>query len=158
MSPRNVVQTTFDEFGKSRGGAKKSGSWYLQGSDTIAVLNLQKSQFGLRYYGNVALWFLGIGVPSNPKPSHCHVQTRLESLVPADQRARLEELLDLEVVLGEDQRHDELLAVLEGQLGPILDASQTLAGLASEPGQHLLKKSLIDGDGQRFLKTRAEGS
>ncbi len=158
MSTRNVIQATFDEFGKTRGGAKKSGSWYLPGSDTLAVLNLQKSQYGARYYVNVALWFLGIGTPTNPKPSHCHVQTRLESLIPEDVRTRVEELLDLGAVVADDQRHDELLSVLETQLGPLLDASQTLIGLASAPGQHLLKKSLIDGDGQRFLATIGDGS
>lgn len=153
MSARNVIQATFDEFGESRGGAKKSGSWYLQGHDTVTVLNLQKSQYGRRYYVNVALWFLGIGAPANPKPSQCHVQTRLESLVTDDERVHLEELLDLDVPVGEEQRHAELLAVLETQLGPILDASQTLAGLASVSGQHLLAKSLIDSDGQKFLAT-----
>jgi hypothetical protein len=158
VSARNLIQTTFDEFGKARGGNKKSGTWYLPGRDTVAVLNLQKSQYGPQYYVNVALWFLGIGVSTNPRPSHCHVQTRLESLVPDEERAHLEELLDLEVEFSDDRRHSELLAALETQLGPILDASQTLSGLASVPGQHLLKKSLIDGDGQRFLATMLDGS
>lgn len=50
MSTRNIIQATFDEFGKSLCGSKKSGSWYVTGPDAIAVLNLQKSQYGPRYY------------------------------------------------------------------------------------------------------------
>ena len=32
------------------GFTKKSGSWYRRGEETIAVLNLQKSQYGPSYY------------------------------------------------------------------------------------------------------------
>ena len=158
MSTRNVIQTTFDEFAKARGGTKKSGTWYLTGPDTVAVVNLQKSQYGPRYYVNVALWFLGIEASASPKPSHCHVQTRLESLVEDEERLRVEELLDLEVDVGDDQRRCGLLAVFGTQLGPILDASQTLVGLTSPAGRRLLEKSLIDGDGQRFLAAVLDGA
>lgn len=58
MSVRNIIQTTFDEFGKASGGSKKSGSWYRRSPETIFVLNLQKSQYAVRYYVNVALWLL----------------------------------------------------------------------------------------------------
>ena len=88
MSTRNVIQATFDEFGKTRGGAKKSGSWYLPGSDTLAVLNLQKSQYGALLVQRCPV-VSGDRDPTNPKPSHCHVQTRLESLIPEDVRTRV---------------------------------------------------------------------
>src|SRR5690349_16163326 len=120
MSTRNIIQTTFDEFGKSLGGSKKSGSWYITGPEAIAVLNLQKSQYGPRYYLNVGLWFLGVGPATNPKPSHCHVQSRLESLVPAADRQHLEDLLDLDFAVDEQERRAELLAVLTSQLEPLL--------------------------------------
>jgi hypothetical protein len=84
MSMRNVIQTTFDESGRSLGGLKKAGSWHLTGPDAIAVLKPQKSQYGQRYYLNVGLWFLGVGAATNPKPTHCHVQSCLEALVPSD--------------------------------------------------------------------------
>jgi hypothetical protein len=83
LSERNVVQTSFDEFGKASFGAKKSGSWYRRSDETIVVLNLQKSNYGPSYYVNVAIWLLAAGPADAPKPSHCHVQTRLERLVPA---------------------------------------------------------------------------
>lgn len=156
MSVRNIIQATVDEFGKSRGGVKKSGSWYFRGTDTVVVLNLQKSQYGPSYYMNVGLWFLGLGFSANPKPSHCHVQTRAELLVPDEKHAHLEELLDLNVAIGDSQRHDELLAVLQSQLGLMLDAGLELSGLRSAQGQRLLKKSLIDGDGQEFLARRSD--
>lgn len=158
MSRRNVIQRTFDEFGRSLGGSKKSGSWYVTGPDAIAVLNLQKSQYGPHYYLNVGLWFLGLGAATNPKPTHCHVQSRLEALVPAEHRRNLEALLDLDQVVDDEERRTELLGVLAVQLEPLVQAGTSFDGLATEAGQRLLMKSLIDGDGQRFLSTRAAGS
>jgi hypothetical protein len=66
MSVRNVIQTTIDEFGRSFGGSKNSGSWYFTGPDAIAVLSLQKSQYSPSYYLNVGLWLLGVGAATNP--------------------------------------------------------------------------------------------
>ncbi|WP_284750823.1 DUF4304 domain-containing protein [Arthrobacter sp. efr-133-R2A-120] len=158
MSMRNIIQTTFDEFGKSLGGSKKSGSWYVTGPDAIAVLNLQKSQYGPSYYVNVGLWFLGVGPVISPKPTQCHVQSRLEVLLPETQRRHLEDLLDLDHVVNDGDRRSALLGVLTNQLQPLLEAGMSVKGLATEKGQHVLMKSLIDGDGQRFLATRAPGS
>lgn len=158
MSMRNVIQTTFDEFGRSLGGSKKSGSWYVTGPEAIAFLNLQKSQYGPRYYLNVGLWFLGVGAATKPKPTHCHVQSRLEALVPSDLRLNLEALLDLNQAVDDEERRTQLLGVLAVQLGPLIEAGTSFGGLATEAGQRLLTKSLIDGDGQRFLATRAASS
>lgn len=155
MSNRNIVQTTFDHFGKYLGGSKKAGCWYVAGSDAIIVLNLQKSQYGPKYFINVALWFTGIGEAITPKPSHCHVQTRLETLVPEAVRLQVEALLDLDVGIDDGERQTELWEVLTRQLEPVIEAGKTLEGLGTDTGRHLLSKSLIDGDGQRFLAAQA---
>lgn len=156
MSTRNIIQTTFDEFGRFLGGSKKSGPWYITGPEAIAVLNLQKSQYSPRYYLNVGLWFLGVGPVINPKPSHCHVQSRLEILVPTADRQHLEDLFDLDQAFNDEERRTGLLAVLTSQLEPLLEAGMSASGLATETGQHLLMKSLIDGDGQRYLSAQLQ--
>ena len=151
MSERNVIQTTFDEFGKAGGGSKKSGSWYRRSPETILVLNLQKSQYATRYYVNVALWLLAAGPADAPKPSHCHVQTRLDDLVPPTLEERLTALLDLDSPIDDGTRHEELLALLREHLLSIMDAAATLEGLRSGEGQRFVQRSLVDGDGQRVL-------
>ena len=151
MSVRNVIQSTFDEFGKESGGSKKSGSWYRRSSETIFVLNLQKSQYALRYYVNVAVWMLAAGPADAPKPPQCHIQTRLERLVPPTLEDRLTALLDLDSPIDEEVRHEELLALFREHLLPVMDAASTLDGLRSGDGQRFIKASLVDGDGQRLL-------
>lgn len=151
MSTRNIIQTTFDEFGKESGGSKKSGSWYWRSPESIFVLNLQKSQYARRYYINAALWLLAAGPAYRPKPSHCHIQTRLERLVPEALEEQLVRLLDLDAPPDEGGRPEALLALLRAQLLPVMEASSTLDGLRSGGGQRFVEVSLVDGDGQRLL-------
>lgn len=151
MSERNVIQTTFDAFGKAAGGSKKSGSWYVRSPETIAVINLQKSQYAVSYYVNVGLWLLAAGPADAPKPSHCHIQTRLGRLVPSEQEERLSALLSMDSPIDDGTRAAELDELLRECLLPILDAASTLEGLRSAAGQHFIQRSLVDADGQRVL-------
>jgi hypothetical protein len=151
MSIRNIIQTTFDEFGKTSGGVKKSGSWYWRSDETVLVVNLQKSQYGLSYYINVALWLLEIGPADAPKPSHCQLQTRLARLVPQSLEQRLTELLDLEVPIDDETRHAQLLALLREYLDPVMTATATLAALRSSEGRQFVQASLVNAAGLRLL-------
>ncbi|MFE4542360.1 DUF4304 domain-containing protein [Arthrobacter sp. NPDC056727] len=151
MNNKNVITTTFDQFAKDLGGRKKSGSWYITRPDSVVVLHLQKSNYGPRYYLNFGLWFLGIGPAQDPKPTHCHLQTRWENLVSETDRPHLEALLDLDHSLMENERNHDLLEALKNWLVPFVDAGGTVSNLATPIGQRLLAKSLLDGDGQKFL-------
>ncbi|MFP3462952.1 DUF4304 domain-containing protein [Arthrobacter globiformis] len=151
MSIRNVIQQTFDEFGTTHKGRKKSGSWYLSGSDTLIVLNLQKSNYSPRYYINFGIWFLAVGPSNYPKTTHCHLQTRLEALVADDDRPRLEGLLNLEEIMPDHVRHDELHAALDDWLLPFVQTASSLSSIVTAAGHRLLANSLLDRDGQRIL-------
>ncbi|TFC22108.1 DUF4304 domain-containing protein [Cryobacterium sp. MDB1-18-2] len=151
MSDRNVIQTAFDEFAKTAGCSKKSGSWYRRSSETILVLNLQKSQNGLQYYVNVALWLRALGDEESPKENKCQIRTRLTRLLPADLEKRLTELLDLDSDLDQMSRKEGLLDLLREHLLPLMEASSSLEGLRSGDGQDLIRKSLVTGPGQKLL-------
>jgi hypothetical protein len=55
-----LIVTAFDEVMKKAGFRKKSGSWCLDTAETIAVANLQKSNYGEQYYVNLAVWLKGL--------------------------------------------------------------------------------------------------
>lgn len=152
VSERNVIQITFDEFGKSSGCWKKSGSWYRRGSETVVVLNMQKSQYATRYYINVAVWLLALGEADAPKENKCHIRTRLTQLVPRELEEQVNALLDLNSPIGDDDRRDELLVVLREHLLPLMDGSSTTEGLRSGNGQRLIERSLLTGPAQRLLQ------
>jgi len=113
VSIRNIIQTTFDDFAKESGFSKKSGSRYLRNDETLVVLNLQKSQYGLQYYVNIGLWLLALRAAEYPKEHHCPIRTRLTRLVPTATEARLALLLDLEALFDEGARSKEFLDLLE---------------------------------------------
>ena len=54
MAERNLIQQTFDAFGKRAGMLKQSGTWYRATDDVTQAVNLQKSQYCPSYYISLA--------------------------------------------------------------------------------------------------------
>jgi hypothetical protein len=152
MTRPNVLRDTIAKFGREAGFIKHSGSWYLRQAETIAVIELQKSQYGVQYYVNVALWLLPLGEAQYPKERHCHVRTRLTRSA-SEQEDRSKALLDLESPIDDSARAAELSELLVSHLLPILRACSSVRGLKSAEGERLLKASLVTGPAQQLLLT-----
>lgn len=89
-------------FKKALGGVLKSGgftnkgqSWYLDGRDSIVVLNLQKSDFDEKYYVNLGVWLKSLDAVPFPSENKCHIQARLTALFPEHA-----EIIDLACRIG----------------------------------------------------------
>lgn len=147
---RNVIQTTFDDFMKGAGFSKKSGSWYRTTDDVITVVQLQKSQYGLQYYVNIALWLRPLGEATAPKEQVCHVRTRLSGLV-GNEEGQLEALLDLDVPMPDGERAEKLRTFLNAHLGPALEAVASLDSLRDGAGRKVVAASLVRGPAQGLL-------
>jgi len=64
---------------KKEGYKKKSNSFYKTYNDVIFVINLQKSQWGERFYINIGLWYKKIEAEMEfPKEYQCHLRFRIE--------------------------------------------------------------------------------
>jgi hypothetical protein len=151
MSERNVIQMTFDEFGRASGGSKKSGSWYVRSPETIVVLNLQKSNYSVSYFVNVAVWLNALGDADAPKENKCPVRTRLNELLPDSLDQRVDKLLDLDYPMDDESRRGELGSLLQEHLLPVVKAAASLEGLMAGAGRHLVERSLVTGSAQRLL-------
>src|SRR4051794_24856767 len=112
MSMRNAVQQAFDRVGRVAGWEKKSGAWYRHRDEVVAVVDLQKSQYGPQYYVNVGFWLRELGDERYPKTWKSHVQVRLGSLLSGELCERAERLLDLDQDIPNDQRADDIAALL----------------------------------------------
>jgi len=150
MSERNIIQQAFDEFGREAGFEKKSGSWYRRGDEVIAVSNLQKSQYGPRYFFNQGFWLCELDDERYPKPNRLHVQARLEGLLPAAEE-RIGELLDLTFEMDDDERSRELRALLDRELLPLIERGCTIDGLRSMLADGTLRRAGIRGPAQPLL-------
>ena len=69
---------------EKHGFAKKGQSWYLDGKDAIAVLNLQKNDWADEYFINIGIWIKYLREAEYPKAHECHLSHRVESLFPQE--------------------------------------------------------------------------
>jgi hypothetical protein len=122
------------------GYSKRSGSWYRTQVETVAVMNLQRSNYSPRYYINVALWLSSLGSEPYPKEHACHVRTRLERLL--DDAEQLEAALDLDQTMEGGQRVGIISAALAVADG-LLSACSSLDGCRTSPGNVLVERSLV---------------
>jgi len=150
VSTRNAVQQAFDQFGGDAGLHKKSGAWYGHGEEVIAVLDLQKSQYGAQYYLNQAFWLRELGDERYPKEWKCHVRERVGSLLPAH-AALLERLLDLEHEIPDEERFDELVSLLREELLPLIERGSSVVGLQAMLADGTLEGAFLRGPAQRVL-------
>ena len=64
---------------KSHGFRKTNATWRKEQDESIAVFNVQKSQWDNDdFYLNVGLYFRAIGNENTPTENKCHIRKRLE--------------------------------------------------------------------------------
>jgi meiotically up-regulated gene 157 (Mug157) protein len=141
---RNVIQQTFDNFGKSAAMVKQSGTWYRNTNDVIQAMNLQKSQYGPSYYVNVGWWLRSLGDVKFPKDHQWHIGIRLESLA-ANRAEEIKALMDLESGISERERGRQLHELFESELRPALDRTRSVDGLRALRREGRLKAAAVRG-------------
>jgi hypothetical protein len=110
---------------KSKGFTKKGMNWYFATAECICLINLQKSQYGGQYYVNNAILVRSLDNDEYPKVEKCHINIRLEQLVPNKSEIKL--ALDLEDGSATSQQKDEVLAeAIERYSVPFLMGLSTL--------------------------------
>jgi hypothetical protein len=67
---------------KAIGFLKKARTWRRTAGDCIQVINVQKSPYGEQIYLNLAVYVRSLGSESSPAQHRCHIQARLEQIVP----------------------------------------------------------------------------
>lgn len=154
MSARNVVQQAFDRFGQDAGFEKKSGSWYRRSDEVISISHLQKSQYGPQYYVNQGFWLRGLDDQRYPKSSRAHIVARAEDLA-WEVEQRVGELLDLEYEMPDEQRAEELIALLNAHLLPLIERGDATVGLRAMVDDGTLSGARISGPAQVALGLRA---
>lgn len=153
MSERNAVQQAFDRFGEAADAEKKSGSWYRYRDEVISISNLQKSQYGPQYYFNQGFWLRQLDDERHPKHNQAHIVARVEDLAPEIER-QVGELLDLDCEMPDEQRVEDLVALLNEHLLPLIERGESVAGLRSMVDDGTLASAGIRGPAQLALGIR----
>lgn len=102
---------------KTAGFVKKGSALYLDGKDTISVINLQRLNWSDQYYINVGFYLKKLGEDIYPQYNHCHLYYRLERLFP-DYRELIANSCSLSV--SDTKKLAELAEFCKMQLIPFL--------------------------------------
>lgn len=111
-------------------GFKNHGqSWYLDGPDTIVMLNLQKSEYDDKYYFNFGIWLKTLGEAVFPQKHHCHIAGRVDAI--------FEEEIELverggRINTEEHEYYDRLLGFFQEQVIPYCRGCLCSAALAAK--------------------------
>ncbi|WP_436161106.1 DUF4304 domain-containing protein [Mesorhizobium sp. LjRoot246] len=135
------------------GFIKKSTSWYRQEIETLQIVNLQKSNFGLRFYINICCVPNGMSVEGMPRPKEhdCPIRIRLESAF-IDQKATIEEAFNLEILnLSDDQRANVVSSIVSTMIVPFLENMKDKSSLIRSIKSRLLDHALITLTAKAFL-------
>lgn len=131
--PVDAITTAFRDWGRANGFVRKGTTLYRDQAETLAVVNLQGSQWGGRRYVNVALWLKAVAQPSQPPENKCHMRTRLDELLPDPQQ--LERVLLTGDGVEADAHGSTFRALLDDHLTPVLAATGSLLDMrANRPG------------------------
>lgn len=119
MIDKNSLLKVFDVPLRQGGFLKKGVSWYLDGTDTIIVVNLESiSMYSPGQYAvNIGFWLKKLGNSSFPKYNHCHMYYRLERLFP---ESREEIIKGCSLSTGDAQSLIDLSNFIKNRLIPFL--------------------------------------
>lgn len=113
---------------KQAGFKKKGQSWRFATSETISVLNLQKSSWGPMYYVNLGVLIRALDPHPAPDVFSCQIHTRLANLLPKVDSAR--ELFDFSNSKYEtDDGYTEMAEVVRSYALPLLKQWGSLDGI-----------------------------
>lgn len=139
-----LLKDSINQTIKNAGFLKKTNSWYLHTPDVVLVVNLQKSDFGYKYYINFGVALKEFCDDHFPKENHCHIRFRMEALVDIDQVNTLRSFLDLEnTSISDEQRNAEISSLIREKGLPRLNKLSTISGIAELLKSNSLERGFV---------------
>lgn len=93
---KNIIIDSIGYCLVSNGYKKKSSSWYKSNSETIFVVDVQKSTWGNQYYINCGVSLKSLSSIELPKEIMCHIRFRVPISTSKTDKQKFSLLLDLE--------------------------------------------------------------
>lgn len=140
MIEKKVLTARVSRRLEAGGFRRKGSSWYLHGPDAIAVVALQKSDFGERVFLNVGVWLRALGPSEFPRENHCHLQYRAEALFP-DRLELVRSATSLEEATESDL--DRLETFVDSELIPLCRESLDIQNLRALYSAGRLSNGLV---------------
>ncbi len=134
----------------------RASTWHKSLPDSILVVDLQKSQYGLQYYLNLGIWLKQLGEAQAPKEHQCHIRLRATAL-PAKGAKLLEQALDLEdMSISPEQREKVLVEYIQKEVLPFMEVTGTVEGASTALAGDKLKRAMVHKKAKELLTTKVE--
>lgn len=134
------IKESFGTAIQAEGFKRMGGLWYRELPQTIVVTELQKSQYGDKYYVNLGVWIKEIGGPVFPKrESLCHIRCRLSNLVDES----LDNAFDGNVPMEAEDRASRIRKAIVDFGIPWLYANSTVEGIGEQIAGGQLSKAMV---------------
>lgn len=128
--PVDVPTAVVREWGEANNFARRGTTLYRDQEESVAVVTLQGSAYGGRYYLNVGVWLKALGGSDAPTVHQCHLQARLADMRPApDDDERGEAFLIRDSDLSDEERRSQFRDVLDSVVAPTLQRTRLLTDL-----------------------------
>src|SRR4051794_13776958 len=134
-SSKQQLEAAFAPLFKEAGYRKHALTWHRKNAETISVFNVQKSQWGDQFYLNCGIYLCDLGDESQPPSYRCHLNIRVDRLVP--DRDRLLLLLDFDQPVKSEFRIEELAELVNKWAMPWLEKCSTISALRELPATGL---------------------
>ena len=129
MGQPRVLTESISRTLEPAGFKMKSDSWYQSHTETVLVLNLQKSSHSRQYYMNIAIWLKAFGQEETPRENKCHIRFRIEELCP-DEEEHVGRILNLEdASISEAERALEIKSLVADHALNFFSRVSTLEGI-----------------------------
>lgn len=144
MIEKKTLKQVIDSSLREAGFFQKGQSWYLSSSDTIIVINLQKSSWDEQYYLNIGFWLNALGEATYPQHNRCHLYYRAENFF-QDQKELI--LTSCSLTKSNQNLLNELALFITNQLTPFL-----LECRSEKKLKELMSQGVLEGG---FVKLEA---
>ncbi len=151
MEPR-AFKKALGRFFEQSGFSHKGQTWFLDGEETVAVVNVQKNQYDTDAFLNLGFWLKALGkAPALPPAENlCHARIRAESLFP-DLSPEISRLLNRDAPIPDDERIAGLEKVMTQFVIPFMLDGSTAEGLRTHLLNGRFRRGLVHVDAKRLL-------
>ena len=127
MNSKEFKNTVFDIVAKSNGFENAFGGWFKESSECIAVLELQKSNYGDYYELNIKIYIQGVFGNKYKKCKELVKQDTGDIFIRAPKTFK--DVFDFDKTVDDSLRKDQLSLLFQEFIVPYTDKALSLTGI-----------------------------
>jgi len=133
-------------FSLSKLGFKRKGwSWHFSNEDNVVAIDLQKSNYSLKYYVNICCAPLGMNIEGMPTPKEHKfpIRIRADGVFPSLED-EIGKIFDLENdMFPDEERSERISEIITNDIGPFALRIADISGLKSAIAEGIFERGLI---------------